>query len=164
MASAPRSGTRWREPFAYFDRASCSWRTFQRSLLGDSDEFCTTWPRAGIWDAGFAYELPTSEPRISESGSSSWRPLPTPDANFYNDGQTVEAYFIRKARELAKGYNGNGGGTTLAMLVRLLHEGVSPDEWKTRLLPTPGANDSTGGEGPTRAARQETGDTGGPAL
>jgi hypothetical protein len=32
------------------------------------------------------------------------------------------------------------------------------------LLPTPGANDATGGEGPTRQARQETGETGGPSL
>lgn len=32
------------------------------------------------------------------------------------------------------------------------------------LLPTPGAGDSHGGEGPTRAARQQHGATGGPAL
>ena len=32
------------------------------------------------------------------------------------------------------------------------------------MLPTPGANDSTGAEGPTRAARQDAGATGGPAL
>lgn len=76
--------------------------------------------------------------------------LPTPDASLFNDGQSIEAYRERKERELAKGYNGNGGGTTLAMQVRL--------------LPTPGANDATGAEDETRKARQETGSTGGPSL
>jgi len=46
--------------------------------------------------------------------------LPTPDAAVFNDGQSPEVYRARKARELAKGYNGNGGGTPLAMAVRLL--------------------------------------------
>jgi site-specific DNA-cytosine methylase len=44
---------------------------------------------------------------------------PTPDSGVFNDGQTFEAYFVRKQRERAKGYNGNGGGTTLAMAARL---------------------------------------------
>jgi len=44
---------------------------------------------------------------------------PTPDASAFNDGQSPEAYEARKVKERAKGYNGNGGGTPLAMAVRL---------------------------------------------
>lgn len=36
-----------------------------------------------------------------------------------NDGQSVEAYLDRKAREIEKGYNGNGGGTPLAMFASM---------------------------------------------
>jgi hypothetical protein len=44
---------------------------------------------------------------------------PTPDANVFNDGQSLEAYEARKVKEKEKAYNGNGGGTPLAMAVRL---------------------------------------------
>lgn len=44
---------------------------------------------------------------------------PTPDAAGFNDGQSVEAYEARNAREREKGYNGNGGGTPLGMAVKL---------------------------------------------
>lgn len=54
----------------------------------------------------------------SNDGPSSPRLWPTPDAQVFNDGQSVKTMEARKRRELAKGYNGNGGGTTLAMEVR----------------------------------------------
>jgi len=37
----------------------------------------------------------------------------------FNDGQKPEVWLDRKQRELAKGYNGNGGGTPLAMAATL---------------------------------------------
>lgn len=43
----------------------------------------------------------------------------TPDAAGFNATQSEEAWAIRHERELAKGYNGNGGGTPLAMQVKL---------------------------------------------
>lgn len=54
------------------------------------------------------------------------RLLPTPDGGSFNDGQSPQAWRERKARELAKGYNGNGGGTPIAMTVRLLADGIDP--------------------------------------
>ena len=144
MATDRPSGSITREPFAYFDPDSCSWKMCQGSLLEASGESCTTWPRQVTWDLQFAWELPTSGPPTDESESSSSRLLPTPDANYMNDGQTPEAYLERKRRELAKGYNGNGGGTTLAMTSRLLHEGIDPDAWKAQLLPTPVTSDGRG--------------------
>jgi hypothetical protein len=81
--------------------------------------------------------------------------LPTPDAAVFNDGQTPEAWEARHARELAKGYNGNGGGTPLAGVVQF--------------LPTPEASDATGGRtatelGGTRASGTKRAITLGAAL
>lgn len=142
MANDQHSGSTWREPFAWFDPDSCSWKMCQGSLLEDSGESCTTWPRQGTWDLGFAWELATSAPPTDASASSSL--LPTPDGAVFNDGQSTEAYLERKRRELEKGYNGNGGGTSLAMTSKLLHEGIDPDEWKGQLLPTPVTSDGRG--------------------
>lgn len=75
--------------------------------------------------------------------------LPTPSAT-QNDGHDPEKFLARRERLKEKGYNGNGFGMTLGMSVQL--------------LPTPSANDHTGGEGPTREKRQEQGRTGGSML
>lgn len=48
--------------------------------------------------------------------------LPTPDAGAWNDGQTAETHADRHARERAKSYNGNGGGTPLAAFVPMLDQ------------------------------------------
>lgn len=98
----------------------------------------------GMMRSGSVSELPISELRTDATESSSSRgddprsaaarTLPmwaTPDAAVMNDGQSVEAFSARKERERAKGYNGNGGGTTLAMQARL--------DW-----PTPQARDAKG--------------------
>ncbi len=156
-APAGASGSSSPVPFAYYDRESSSsrtsptspprpvWLSTQESLLSESS--WPTWPKRGTWASGSAYELPTSALPTAETDSSSL--LPTPDASVFNDGQSVEAYRDRKQRELEKNYNGNGGGTPLAMAVRL--------------LPTPSANDDTGAEKETREARQAV-RTGGPSL
>ena len=56
---------------------------------------------------------------------------PTPDAQAINDGEEPETFLDRREREKAKGQNGNGMGTPLAMAAKL---------W-----PTPEASDGTGG-------------------
>jgi hypothetical protein len=58
--------------------------------------------------------------------------LPTPSAGNFNDGESPESWEARRQRNLAKGINGNGQGTPLAMAVRL--------------LPTPTARDVKGPE------------------
>lgn len=108
-----------------------------------------------------------AQPNRPNSGAPSLvtqveRLLPTPDAGVFNDNQTVEAYWTRKAREPGKGYNGNGGGTPLAMAVRLLPTPTQRD-WRGRnqrdddtclpgavkTLPTPTVQDA-------RATRRST--------
>src|SRR4051812_13911279 len=94
---------------------------------------------------GTAYGPPTLAPHTAGSGSSS-SPAPlmaTPDASVFNDGQTLEAWQERHERERAKGYNGNGGGTPLAMQVRM--------------LPTPDGYDGTRGGAQPPEIRREGG-------
>jgi len=87
--------------------------------------------------------LPTPAARDWKSGESNLmdrnsRPLnevvvnllPTPAASMPNDGESLESWEARRQRNLAKGINGNGQGTPLAIAVKL--------------LPTPMAGDSKG--------------------
>jgi hypothetical protein len=57
--------------------------------------------------------------------------LPTPAAGNFNDGESLDSVTARRKRELAKGYNGNGGGTPLAVAV-------------AELLPTPTGREGKG--------------------
>lgn len=60
--------------------------------------------------------LRVSERRTGEKDSSLW---PTPAASNFNDGQSVESWMLRKARELSKRYNGNGAYLSLDMATRM---------------------------------------------
>ncbi len=71
-------GPTWRVSLARFDPATFSWKTAQRSLLGDSDECSVIWPRSGMTAAGQCWELPTLERRTSGTGSGSSPRFPTP--------------------------------------------------------------------------------------
>jgi DNA (cytosine-5)-methyltransferase 1 len=69
---------------------------------------------------GYEDDLPSTVDRL----------LPTPAASMPNDGESLESWEARRQRNLAKGINGNGQGTPLAIAVKL--------------LPTPMAGDATG--------------------
>ena len=72
-------GTTFPPPFAYYDHASSSWKTYEDCLPlavdGYSGVFSGTWPRAGMTRNGSAYELPMSAHRMAGSVSLL---LPTP--------------------------------------------------------------------------------------
>ena len=108
----------------------------QGTLLSDSEASSPTWPRWGITRRGDAFELPTPVLPTVESDSLSL--LSTPIAGDGTGGRTTKG----KGRPNESGLRGE----------------------VSSILPTPSANDHTGAEGPTRAARRETGETGGPAL
>lgn len=134
-ASAPASGESSRAWFARWSPSGCEWRTAQRSLLGDSEQFSATWPRSGSMRGGMCFPLPTAAPRIfvSAFGSSpDGERWPTPTATLGKNGGRVTP---RKGRE---------GGT--------LVEAVS-----SRMWPTPTASEAdrgrttvTGGRSPGR--------------
>jgi len=75
------------ESLAWFDRDSCSWRTFQQSFLTDSEPFSQTWPRWGMTHAGAAYAHPMSVRRITETDGSY---LPTPTTQNAKHGAATE--------------------------------------------------------------------------
>ena len=74
------SGARWPGSLAKYDRDTCSWKTAQRSLLGDSEPSLVTWPRSGLMLDGQCWELPTLERRTSESASGFWQTPVADDA------------------------------------------------------------------------------------
>lgn len=74
-ARLPGSGRTWPGSFAMFDRESCSWRTAQPSLLGDSDEFSATWPRSGTMRSGVCSARMMLAPTTGATGCGL---LPTP--------------------------------------------------------------------------------------
>lgn len=92
---------------------------------------------------------------IRETAATSRSPaiplLPTPAVNDMGAGKTPEQWDEWTGEMREKHGNGNGHGRSLAIETQ-------------RLLPTPSASDSTGGEGATREARQREGQTGGPTL
>lgn len=68
----------WCEPFAWYDRATASWRTWQRCLVTGWEQFSGTWPRAGLTLNGIAYRRAPSVPLTSVTGFGL---LPTPITN-----------------------------------------------------------------------------------
>ena len=51
-------GVKWRGSLAKYDPVTCSWKTVQLSLLGDSELSSVTWPRSGMTQGGQCWELP----------------------------------------------------------------------------------------------------------
>jgi hypothetical protein len=72
MESSRVFGPRCSASFASFDPDTSSWRTWQRSLLGDSDEFSETWPRSGMTRSGTAFQLRPLAPLTDVTASGSW--------------------------------------------------------------------------------------------
>ena len=116
LASARGCGTSMRASLASYDPGSSSWKTSQRSLLGGWETYSERWPVSGTMQSGRLYELPTSARPTGESGCSSW---PTPDAAVFNASESPESFRARQEALRAKGINGNGCGTPLAIAVRL---------------------------------------------
>jgi len=84
-------GPTWRVSLARFDPATSSWKTAQRSLLGDLDECLVIWPRSGMTADGQCWELPTLERRISGTGSG-LSGVPTPGAQDGSGGGAVMSH------------------------------------------------------------------------
>ena len=84
-AKKAASGASSLESFARFDHHSSSWKTPQRSLLGDSESFSATWPRWGSMRSGVCWERTMSELLTSGTGFGFW--VPTPSASSYGTNQ-----------------------------------------------------------------------------
>lgn len=129
--SLPGSLGRW-------DRATCSWRTAQRSLFGDWEEFSGIWPRWGMLRAGVCWEQKTPAGVMR----TRWRIT-----------SAKESGLLRSVSQLleAAGADGDGkardyfgdGSLSLRGSMRLLAGGVPG----TVRLQTPVADDAVSREG-----------------
>lgn len=79
-ASVPGFGRKCLEPFAWYDPASCSWKTRQQSFLEAWETFSQIYPRWGWMRNGAAYRLPHLVPRTSATGRG-YLATPTATAN-----------------------------------------------------------------------------------
>lgn len=78
-ASEADSGQKWQGSFAKYNPDSRSWKTAQRSLLADSDEFSETWPRWGTMRNGECWEQTTLAHHTIASESGYWATPTTMD-------------------------------------------------------------------------------------
>jgi len=78
------------ESFAWYDRDSSLWRTYQGCLVSTTDEpwekFSGTWPRSGMTRSGESYRLRRLGRPRRESEYGSW---PTPTARDWKDGSGI---------------------------------------------------------------------------
>lgn len=70
------SGNIWYEPFAWYDRDTQSWRTWQRCLDGEWELFSETWPNVGMTRNGIAW-APINLVRPSTENASGYWQTPT---------------------------------------------------------------------------------------
>lgn len=104
--------------FAWFDRDTHYWRTFQVSLFtGISGRFSERWPKAGILHLGVCYQRLSAERRINEIAFGLWPTMRAIDARGIETSHGSHAKY--------------SSGMTLSQ--------------KARLFPTPTVADATGG-------------------
>lgn len=99
---------------AWFDQSSCSWKTYQQSLVTDWEPYSETWPRWGMTVGGSAFAHPMSERRITETDGFY---LPTPVSSDGTSGGIIGAndtYKETKNGTLRK-YNGQGTNGSLGL-------------------------------------------------
>lgn len=131
----------WCEPFAWFDRDTQSWRTWQTCLVEGLALFSQTWPRSALMLNGIAFRRAPSAPLTSATASGS---LPTPRANRWGleDSHGSRAAWDRllpspRASDADKG--GRGDLLTVLRGYETKHAGT---------LPTPQARDWKDGRFP----------------
>src|SRR5271168_288554 len=79
-------GGKWCVAFAWYDRSSSLWRTWQRCLVEGWASFSETWPRSVMTRSGIAFRPQTLEPLTLED---EFGLLPTPSATEYGTNQSL---------------------------------------------------------------------------
>jgi len=142
----PGCGPTWPASLARFDRDSCSWKTAQLCLLGDSESSSVTWPRSGMTAGGQCWELPMSGRRTSGTDSGL---LPTPLASntkavhMRSNGRPAMSYLgpICPTPTVCGNYNRKGASPTsgdgLATAVKKWPTPIAHAGSNRRTKPTP---------------------------
>ena len=148
----------WCEPFAWFDRNTRSWRTWQTCLVdllnnqaSGFTKFSGTWPRSGLVLNGIAYQRKPSAPLTSETAFGSLLPTPTSGAG-RSDGHNP---FDGGARARSKAMSLGLLPTPRARMTGMVTQNRQNDKNRNlgtalarEILPTPRASDSDrGGRG-----------------
>ena len=136
---------------ANYDPDTCSWKTFQLCLLGDSAESLLTWPRSGMTRNGTAYQLQPSAPLTGGTGSGSW---PTPGA-MDATARSVGRADTNGRHALALAMLANSGALTTPdpdQAVELHSQLLKAHGTKGSMWPTPTVSDS---KGPTPNLQRE---------
>lgn len=136
------SGGIWFEPFAWYDRERCLWRTWQRCLVEGWTVYSGTWPRSGMTRNGIAYRRRPLVPLTNGIASGL---LPTPNA--------TES---KRGAEMLEGISPTGrmpdGSRRQVGLKQYLHHVIKGD-WPL-VLPTP----TVKGDYNRRGLSQKSGD------
>lgn len=88
-ASGAGSGTPGSTSFAWFDRESSSWRTWQRSLAEGCLTYSGSLPKSGTMQSGRLSKLPKWALRIDGIGCSSSPIFPTPCATDHTGNKSA---------------------------------------------------------------------------
>lgn len=130
--SAPVSGGRFAEPFAWYDHPSRCWRTWQRCFIEGWERYSEAWPRSGMTRNGIAYRLPPLVPRMSAIDAGSLLPTLTETANLLSPSmqkwkrhRNLATLTKRDARTLKGGQdrpNRTGGPSLLQQMLNDGHD------------------------------------------
>jgi hypothetical protein len=140
--SEAECGATWRGSLARFDPDSRSWRTAQRSLLGDSGEVSVTWPNSGMTVDGQCWELPMSE--LPTSGTAFGWLLPTPCAwDMANRAETKNQYVTETGTVRRRNPDGSSSNLGLAASIhrwptpvsRMWKDAGHPSEFRRNEVP-----------------------------
>jgi hypothetical protein len=135
QAAAPSASSETFADLVIRLRSDYSARQKSARATSGSESSSSQWPTARAWDSeggpdpAQAWRQGAGGPTLTMLAAN-W---PTPDAAISNDGEDPETFLARQDRQKARGINGNGMGTPLAMAAKLW---PSKNNW-----PTPQARD-----------------------
>ena len=127
------------EPFAWFDRQSHCWRTFQRCLVEGWEVFSGTWPRSGMTRNGIAFRRAPLVPLTKGTASGSLLPTPTVSGNHNrkgsstNSGDGLATYVARNPLPTPRPCSGlRSSGANRTEIMRALEKWPTPTarDWK----------------------------------
>jgi len=149
LASDQVSGGHGTSGFAWYDRASSSWKTWQRSLFGGWETYSEPFPHSGTMRSGIASGPSTLAPLTGACGSSSSPIFPTPSATPYGTNQGGGMGRVGPARPSLSSMAKSGMWPTPRASDaerggrgELLHVVKGASGPRGRLWPTPTAGDS----------------------
>ena len=145
----PGCGVTWRASLAKFDPDSCSWKTAQLSLLGDSELSSVIWPRSGMTADGQCWELPMLGRRTSGTGCGYWQ-TPVADDSVNRAKGKINSRGEPKLSAQVMQWPTPVASDTGERKAKYA-QGGTPLSMAVRTWPTPCANSHTGaGSGPNK--------------